>query len=102
MSIRIKLIYVLQSLVEEAKPGTFVLLDSFIDRTQGRKMSFYGQDGLPGVCHIPMEAATCVRTRAIIEEECRAQGLQVMGEGTVVTIQVNIGSYSYCNNMYYH
>jgi len=75
------------SLVEEAKPGTFVLLDSFIDRTQGRKMSFYGEDGLPGVCHIPMEPATCARTRAIIEEECREQGVMVMGEGTVVTIQ---------------
>jgi len=75
------------SLVEEASPGTFVLVDSFIDRTTGRQMSFYGEGGLPGVCHIPMEPAFCARTRAIVEEECRAQGVEVIGEGTVVTIQ---------------
>ena len=45
----------------------FVILDSFIDRTNGRNQSFYGKDGLPGVCHIPMEPAFCPETHKVIE-----------------------------------
>jgi len=75
------------SLKEEITPGSFVLLDSFLDRTQGRASSFYGQGGLKGVAHCPMEPAFCSRTRALVEEVCTRLGFKVFGSGTVVTIQ---------------
>src|SRR3989344_9653952 len=39
------------SLKENIKPGDFVFLDQFIDRTTKRKQTFYEQGQ---VCHIPM------------------------------------------------
>jgi len=75
------------SLQEDISPGTFVILDNFIDRTQGRAQSFYGGDGLKGVSHIPMEPAFCNRTRNIIHRSCKQLGFKVVDGGTVVTIQ---------------
>lgn len=75
------------SLREEIPPGLLVLLDSFIDRTQGRAQSFYSKDGLPGVCHIPMEPAFCPRLRCVLSEEAAEQGVTVREGGTVVTLQ---------------
>ncbi|KAL4716795.1 hypothetical protein ACJJTC_001951 [Scirpophaga incertulas] len=47
------------SLVEEYKPGDLVVLDDFIDRTWGRKCTFYDrtEGGPRGVCHLPMRPA---------------------------------------------
>ena len=75
------------SLKEDIPPGLFVILSSFIDRTNGRAQSFYSLDGLPGVCHIPMEPAFCPHTRKLVIEECKALNYQVKEEGTCVTIQ---------------
>merc|ERR1719193_1731924 len=75
------------SLREEIKPGMFVILDSFIDRTSGRSQSFYSADGFPGVCHIPMEPAFCPLTRQVVLEECRALGYEMKESGTAITIQ---------------
>jgi len=75
------------SLREDIPPGMFLLLDSFIDRTQGRPQSLYSSGGLPGVCHIPMEPAFCASLAAVVEEEAREQGVAVRSGGTVVTIQ---------------
>jgi len=75
------------SLREEIKPGMFVILDSFIDRTSGRAQSFYSSDGLSGVCHIPMEPAFCIQTRQMVVEECKALGYEMKETGTAVTIQ---------------
>merc|ERR1719167_532576 len=77
------------SLKEEICPGSFVLLDSFIDRSQGRLQSFYGGDasGKRGVAHTPMEPAFCAKTRALVEAVCKDLDFKVFGSGTVVTIQ---------------
>eukprot|EP00092_Neocalanus_flemingeri_P007113 GFUD01007684.1.p1 GENE.GFUD01007684.1~~GFUD01007684.1.p1 ORF type:complete len:283 (+),score=106.26 GFUD01007684.1:145-993(+) len=75
------------SLKEEIRPGMFVILNSFIDRTSGRSQSFYSADGLPGVCHTPMEPAFCTRTRQLVVEECKALGFEMRETGTAVTIQ---------------
>jgi len=75
------------SLKEEIQPGMFVILSSFIDRTSGRAQSFYSKDGLPGVCHIPMEPAFCTRTRQLVVEECKTLGYEMQETGTAVTIQ---------------
>ena len=44
-----------------------MVLDSFLDRTQGRHQSFHGvgEGDLPGVCHVPMEPAFCAKTRQV-------------------------------------
>ncbi|XP_023325115.1 S-methyl-5'-thioadenosine phosphorylase [Eurytemora carolleeae] len=75
------------SLKEEISPGSFVLLDSFLDRTQGRVQSFYGGDGFKGVAHTPMEPAFCSRTRSVLEKVCLNLNYKVFNSGTVVTIQ---------------
>jgi len=75
------------SLKEEISPGSFVILDSFLDRTQGRVSSFYGGSGLKGVAHTPMEPAFCNRTRELVRGVCEKLGFKVFGRGTVVTIQ---------------
>ena len=75
------------SLKEEIPPGMFVILDSFIDRTQGRPQSFYGADGLAGVSHVPMEPAFCPETRACVLQQCEELGYLAQHSGTAVTIQ---------------
>jgi 5'-methylthioadenosine phosphorylase len=75
------------SLKEEISPGTFVLVDSFLDRTQGRVQSFYGGDGFKGVAHTPMEPAFCSRTKAVLERICVKLNYKMFNTGTVVTIQ---------------
>lgn len=77
------------SLQEHINRGDFVILDSFIDRTQGRKQSFYdGQPNSPiGVCHIQMEPAFCPRTRQIIIDVAKELGLPFHETGTVVAIE---------------
>ncbi|KAB0804065.1 hypothetical protein PPYR_01035 [Photinus pyralis] len=77
------------SLQEHINRGDFVILDSFIDRTQSRKQTFYdGEPNSPvGVCHIQMEPAFCQRTRQIIIEAAKELGLPFHETGTVVAIE---------------
>ena len=75
------------SLKEEIPPGMFVVLDSFIDRTQARAQSFYGGDGLTGVCHVPMEPAFCPQTRDCVISSCTDLGYLARHTGTAITIQ---------------
>lgn len=77
------------SLQEEVKPGDIVILDNFIDRTSGRKQTFYdGEKKSPaGVCHLPMEPAFCARTRNIVINAAEGLGIPVHKTGTVVAIE---------------
>jgi len=75
------------SLRESITPGLFLLPSSFIDRTTGRQQSFYSNDGLAGVCHIPMEPAFCPLLRALVAKEAKVLGFPICEGGTVVTIQ---------------
>jgi len=75
------------SLQEEISPGSFVLVDTFIDRTQGRLQSFYGSGGFDSVAHVPMEPAFCSRTREIVFDVCNRLGHKVFKTGNMVTIQ---------------
>jgi len=56
------------SLKAELPPGTFVIVDQFIDRTFAREKSFFGE-GL--VAHVSMAHPTCGRLGDAIEETCR-------------------------------
>jgi len=77
------------SLIEEAKPGDFVIVDQFIDHTTKRACTFY--DGtckeMAGVCHIPCNKPFSQILMNILKESCdRTRVVSHIG-GTVVTIE---------------
>ncbi|KAK9884239.1 hypothetical protein WA026_005189 [Henosepilachna vigintioctopunctata] len=76
------------SLREDYKPGDLVILDNFIDRTHGRKQTFY--DGscpeLKGFCHIPMEPAYCAKLRNLIISTASNINIFCHPVGTIMAI----------------
>ena len=72
------------SLKEGIKPGDFVFIDQFIDRTTKRKSTFYEKDH---VCHIPMAEPFCPNLRSLLGETADELGLSNHKKGTVVTIE---------------
>ena len=71
------------SLREELAPGTFVAVDQFIDRTQGRANSFFG----PGlVAHVSLADPVCARLSAFIADAAEAVGATVARGGCYVAI----------------
>ena len=72
------------SLKEKIKPGDFVILDQFIDRTTKRISTFYTKDK---VCHIGMATPFCEKLRHILIKECKNLKLKHHPKGTVVTIE---------------
>lgn len=71
------------SLREEIKPGDFVILDQFIDRTTKRQQTFY--EGR--VCHIPMVEPFCPKLREVIYKTAIELGIASHAKGTAVTIE---------------
>ncbi len=65
------------SLREEHAPGSFVIVDQFVDRTFAREKSFFGA-GL--AAHVSMAKPTCARLRGHLAEAGRALGIG-MAEG---------------------
>ncbi len=72
------------SLQPNIKPGDFVVCDQFVDRTSGRKDTFY--DG-PVTKHISAAHPYCPELRKIAIEVGRDLGITVHEKGTVVVIQ---------------
>ena len=72
------------SLQANVKPGDFVLCDQFVDRTSGRKDTFY--DG-PTTTHVSSADPYCPTMRAIAAEKGRGLGITMHETGTVVVIQ---------------
>jgi 5'-methylthioadenosine phosphorylase len=72
------------SLQEDIKPGDFVLLNQFIDRTWGRAGTFY--DG-GEVCHISMADPFCPELNNIIYETAKSMKLRIHKDCTYVCIQ---------------
>jgi 5'-methylthioadenosine phosphorylase len=72
------------SLSKDPPPGTFVVCDQFVDRTSGRRDTFY--DG-PVTTHVSAADPYCPDLRAILVGTGREQGLDIRDGGTVVTIQ---------------
>ena len=79
------------SLREEIKPGDFVFIDQFIDRTAKRQQSFYNDPCYPSfsqkVCHIPMADPFCGGLRSLLTQAARDQSLRFHEKGTMVTIE---------------
>lgn len=72
------------SLKREIKPGDFVVCDQFIDRTWGRKDTYY--DG-PVTKHISTAEPYCEELRKLAIEVCKDMEVSVHEKGTVVVIQ---------------
>lgn len=77
------------SLSESIGRGQLVIPDSFIDRTNSRKGTFF--DGTsskyPGVCHVPMEPAFHPATAEALAQAGKALGQSVKTGGTIVSIE---------------
>lgn len=66
------------SMREELPPGSFVIVDQYVDRTFAREKSFFG----PGcVAHVPMADPVCKRLSAMAAEAARAAGVENVVEG---------------------
>jgi 5'-methylthioadenosine phosphorylase len=72
------------SLQEHIKPGDFVILDQFVDRTRGRRDTFF--DG-PETHHIGAAEPYCMRLRELAVRTSQEQGITVHPQGTMVVIQ---------------
>ncbi|MDI6869845.1 MAG: S-methyl-5'-thioadenosine phosphorylase [Bacillota bacterium] len=72
------------SLQPHVKPGEFVVTDQFVNRTWGRKDTFY--DG-PLTYHVGGADPYCPELRRIAIEAARAEGIPVHERGTVVVVQ---------------
>jgi len=72
------------SLQPHVKPGDFVICDQFVDRTWGRKDTFY--DG-PTTTHVSSADPYCPTMRGVAVEKCQELGITVHDRGTVVVIQ---------------
>jgi 5'-methylthioadenosine phosphorylase len=72
------------SFKEELPPGTFVLIDQFVDRTYRRESSFFGKGC---VAHVSMAHPVSPRLRIHLAAAAEAEGLRVVRDGTYVCME---------------
>lgn len=72
------------SLNKEIGLGDFVVCDQYIDRTKGRRDTFY--DG-PVATHVSSADPFCPTLRRAVTEKARELGITVHDKGTVVVVQ---------------
>src|SRR5437667_4843497 len=72
------------SFKEELPPGTFVLIDQFVDRTHRRESSFFGK-GL--VAHVSMAHPVSPRLRIHLAAAAEAEGIHAVRGGTYVCME---------------
>ena len=72
------------SLREHLRPGMFVIVDQFIDRTFARNKSFFGT-GL--VAHVSMAHPVCRRLGDHLEAAARESGIEVARGGTYLVME---------------
>ncbi|SEF90443.1 5'-methylthioadenosine phosphorylase [Caloramator fervidus] len=70
------------SLSEKLSPGTFIILDQFIDFTKNRPSTFF--DGSNGVVHIDMTEPYCPELRNILIQSCKSLKINFNEKGTYV------------------
>ncbi len=72
------------SLKEELPPGTFVIVDQFIDRTFAREKTFFG----PGfVAHVPMAHPVCPQLSTALVEAAAHENIRHARGGTYICIE---------------
>lgn len=72
------------SLREHIRPGDVVVPDQFIDRTRGRRNTFFG-GGVVG--HVSFADPVCAGLRALLIEAAKAKGATVHDRGTYVVME---------------
>ncbi len=72
------------SLQPDIHPGSFVVSDQFVDRTRGRRDTFY--DG-PVVTHVSTAEPYCPELRALACDVIAGLGIPLHREGTCVVVQ---------------
>jgi 5'-methylthioadenosine phosphorylase len=72
------------SLRRDVEPGDFVICDQLVDRTTGRRDTFY--DG-PVATHVTFADPYCPELRGLAIDSARANNITVHETGTLVTIQ---------------
>ena len=72
------------SLREDLAPGTFVIVDQFIDRTFAREKSFFGS-GL--VAHVSMAHPVCSRLGRHLHEAATRIGIRAVQGGTYLVME---------------
>jgi 5'-methylthioadenosine phosphorylase len=72
------------SFKEEFPPGTFVLVDQFVDRTHKRESSFFGRGC---VAHVSMAHPVSPQLRIHLATAAEAEGIAVARGGTYVCIE---------------
>ena len=69
---------------EDLRPGDFVIVDQFIDRTFSRDKTFFG----PGcVAHVSLAKPTCSRLSEICQKAASNQGIKVHLGGTYLAME---------------
>jgi len=72
------------SLREHLAPGTFVIVDQFVDRTFARTKSFFG----PGlVAHVSMARPTCGRLGDALQSAAEVAGIKHVRGGTYLVME---------------
>ncbi len=72
------------SLKEELKPGDFVLVDQFIDRTFAREKTFFGTGF---VAHVSMADPICSTTQSVVAEAAGEIGIDVSVGGSYLAME---------------
>src|ERR1700740_277760 len=72
------------SFKEELPPGTFVLVDQFVDPTHKRESSFFGRGC---VAHVSMAHPVSPRLLIPLVTAARDEGIEVVRDGTYVCIE---------------
>jgi 5'-methylthioadenosine phosphorylase len=72
------------SLREHLAPGTFVIVDQFVDRTFARNKSFFGS-GM--VAHVSMAHPVCHRLGDHIEAAAKEAGIEALRGGTYLVME---------------
>ncbi len=72
------------SLMEELRPGEFLVPDQFVDRTKSRISTFFGE-GL--VAHVGFDKPTCAQMSAVLSDASVHCGVMVHRRGTYVCIE---------------
>jgi len=71
------------ALQRELPPGTFVVPDQLIDRTSGRRQTFYDT----GAAHVSFADPYCPAGRRAVLDTARRTGVSVVDGGTVVVVE---------------
>jgi len=72
------------SLQEELRPGEFLVVDQFVDRTKARHSTFFG-NGI--VAHVTFDKPTCPQLSSTLADSCVSAGVPVHRKGTYVCME---------------